>query len=104
MSISLMIMTSCKKEDHDVEKPLTFTSLIAQEDTIFPGGTTSVTALADGDEITYSWSASAGDVVGSGSVINYVSPPCTVGNNQITCVVKDKANNSITKSITIVVL
>jgi hypothetical protein len=99
----LVVAVSCKK-DTDVDRPLVFSSLTAENDTLFPGGSTTIIAVADGDGITYSWSATAGDVVGSGPEINYVSPPCTVGNNDVTCIVRDKADNTLSKTITIVVL
>jgi len=104
ISCVILMASSCKKDKPVVDRPLTFQSLTAEKDTLFPGEVTPITAIADGDGISYSWSATAGDVVGSGSVISYVTPPCVVGSNNVTCVVKDKADNKLSKTVTIVVL
>jgi len=101
----LLILCSCEKDKpQDVDRPLVFESLLAENDTIIPGGSTNVTATADGDGITYTWSANSGDILGNGSTVTYISPPCIIGNNTITCTVKDKADNTLSKSITITVL
>lgn len=102
--VAVFIISCDKTKPDDVDRPLVFTSLTAANDTISPGGSTTVTAIADGDGIQYFWSASAGDILGSGATITYVSPPCVIGNNQVNCTVRDKANNALSKSITITVL
>jgi len=102
--ISLFFSASCKKENNDVDKELVFTSLTSAKDTIIPGGSTEVYAIADGDGIVFQWSASSGDITGSGATVTYISPPCVTGTNEVSCTVKDKAGNKITKSVQIVVL
>ncbi len=104
VAICSLFISACDKDNNDnVNVPLVFDSLTATNDTIFPGGTTEITAIASGDDITYTWTATAGDILGSGNRITYVSPPCTVGENDITCTVTDKGNNKLSKSITIYV-
>jgi hypothetical protein len=109
LSFSVLLVTlfsaaSCKKENNDVDKELVFSSLTSAKDTIIPGGSTEVYATADGDGIVFQWSASAGDITGSGATVTYISPPCVTGTNEVACTVKDKAGNKITKSVQIVVL
>lgn len=104
--IALMVVavTGCKKEEtKPVSTPLSYSSLSAESTTIAIGATTKVTASATGEGLSYTWSASAGDIIGSGSQIIYGAPTCCGGQNQVTCVVKDVAGNSQTKSITITV-
>ena len=101
----LFISISCKKEDDpgDPSQPLIFSSLVAGKDTIVPGESTEITATASGYKLTYSWSATAGDILGSGARVIYAASPCHAGTNQITCTVKDGNEKSETKEIDIVV-
>ncbi|MFH2094942.1 MAG: hypothetical protein ABIJ16_04510 [Bacteroidota bacterium] len=101
-----LLFTFCKKEDDpdDSTIEIVFDSLIAANDTIHPGESTSVTATATGDEITYQWTASGGDITGSGAQVTFVAPPCTIGDYDLTCKVVDKADKSKEKTITITVV
>ncbi|MBI5219836.1 MAG: PKD domain-containing protein [Bacteroidia bacterium] len=94
---------SCKKEKNNepVTVPLNFTGLVADNDTIQPGTSTAITATATGEGLTYTWTATAGNIVGSGNKITYASTPCMDGNYNIQCEVKDKAGSSQSKSVTI---
>ncbi len=72
---------------------------------IIPEESTIITCFAtdeDGDELTYSWSAEAGEIAGSDSVISWTAPNNT-GNYQIFCRVSDGRGGSATESITILV-
>ena len=104
----LILFLSCSKEEinnPDGEgQPLVFTSLIAGNDTIQSGETTKITATASGYKLTFYWSATIGDILGSGNEITYAASPCQAGSNQITCTVKDGNNNEKTKEVNIVVL
>lgn len=103
-ALMLAAVAGCKKEEQKtVSTPLSYSSLNAETSTIAIGATTKVTASATGEGLSYTWSASAGDIIGSGSQITYGAPTCCGGQNQITCVVKDAAGNSQTKSVTITV-
>ncbi len=98
------VIFSCKKDKtQDVDKPLVFESLTSEKDTILLYETTIVTAVADGDEIEYIWSADMGNINGGGSSVTYIPTPCVAGNVLVTCTVRDKGNNKLTKTITIFV-
>ncbi len=110
--LSLFILAtlflSCGKEEEDNGdplQPLTFTSLIAEKDTIEPGESTHIEATASGYEISYYWEASAGDIIrlDNGQNVIYTAAPCHIGINDVTCRVKDGYDQSLTKSIVIVV-
>lgn len=103
----LLVILSCSKSDdgnqEDPGQPLIFTSLTAERDTIESGETTKVTAVATGYKISFHWSATAGDILGTGSQVIYAASPCQAGKNKITCTVNDGNNNSNSKEISIVV-
>lgn len=67
------------------------TSLSADRQNVTPGGSTSVTCVAndpDGDIIIYSWNAADGSINGKGNKVSWISPN-KVGDIGITCVVSD---------------
>ena len=104
----LISIVACKKKEQTTSPSSTsttfsFTGLSAASTTIAIGATTQVTATATGNGLSYTWSVSAGDIIGSGSQITYGAPPCCGGKNAITCIVKDANGNTQTKSVTIVV-
>ncbi len=101
----LFLFSSCNEEEDpgDPSQPLIFNSLVAEKDTITPGESTGITATASGYKITFNWSATAGDILGSGAQVIYAASPCQAGKNKITCKVKDGNDNADTKEIFIVV-
>ena len=92
---------SCDKKDDNNPDSIVFSDLFAENDTVFIGDTTMVTAVATGEELAYIWSASKGDIDGYGNKVKYLAPPCQPGDFTISCIVKDKSDNEKTKSITI---
>jgi hypothetical protein len=69
----------------------TITSLVTDADWILPSGSIQVTCAAsdpDDDELTYEWTASAGDISGTGASVNWTAPK-EVGVYNVTVVVKD---------------
>jgi len=67
------------------------TNLSTDRQNITPGGSTSVTCVAndaDGDIISYSWNAADGAVSGTGNKITWILPN-KVGDIGVTCVVSD---------------
>lgn len=71
--------------------PPTISSLVGDADWTTPSGFIDLTCTAsdpDGDELTYEWTATAGDVSGTGAVVNWTAPQ-EVGVYNITVVVKD---------------
>ena len=72
-------------------KSPTITSLIADADWTLPSGSLQVTCDAsdrDGDELSYEWTASGGDISGTGTVVNWTAPQ-EVGTCNVTVVVTD---------------
>ena len=53
----------------------------------------------DGDELSYEWFMTAGDVYGEGPVVGYVVTYCCVGINSVTVTVKDGRGGTATKII-----
>jgi hypothetical protein len=101
----LFFLSACKEQEEPVTNSsvlVSFDSLTIQNDTIPTGSTTTVTAIAQGTELTYLWSATRGDIVGSGNVVTYVAPTCVIGDNEISCVVK-AANKSEGKTLVVTV-
>jgi len=94
-------LISCDKKDDNNPDSIVFSDLFAENDTVFIGDTTMVTAVATGEELAYIWSASKGDIDGYGDKVKYLAPPCQPGDFTISCKVKDKSDNEKTKSITI---
>jgi hypothetical protein len=103
----LLLMSSCTKKENggseDPGQPLFFQSLEAERDTIESGESTKLVAVASGYLLNYYWSATAGDILGSGNEVVYTASPCNIGKNTITCTVRDGHNASDSKEIFIVV-
>lgn len=106
MAISVLFSFSCKKKNQNSsngnEKLFTFNSLKSDKDTIKQGNVTNIRASFAG-EGTLSWSATAGDVFGSGGVILFGASTCCTGGHTITCTIKDKNNNSESKAVSVYV-
>jgi hypothetical protein len=101
-----VLVLSCKPEVIDPDGkdlPLVFSSLTAGRDTIFTEDTTRLQALATGYQLTFIWSVEKGDLIGSGEQIIFVATPCTVGNNLISCTVKDGNEQTVTKQVMVTV-
>jgi len=76
----------------------TITSLIADADWTTRSGSLQVTCTAsdpDGDELSYEWTASGGNISGAGAVVNWTAPQ-EVGVYNVTVVVKDGHGSSDT--------
>ena len=77
--------------------------LIADADWTTPSGSVQLTCTAsdpDGDELSYDWSASGGDISGTGAVINWTAPQ-EVGTYDITVVVRDGHSWEDTRSVSL---
>lgn len=99
--LCIAVLPACKKKDNAAVLN-SFIGLTAEKDTILTGQSTKITALVDGENVTFSWSSMAGDILGSGSEVTYVAPTCTPGVNPVNCTVS-AADNSETKTIFITV-
>ena len=79
------------------------TSLIADAEWVLLSGTLQVTCNAtdpDGDELSYEWTSTGGDISGMGAVVNWTAPE-EVGIHNITVVVRDGHGSSDTDLLTI---
>ena len=82
-------------------RPPTIASLVADADWTTPSGSISVTCDAsdpDGDELSYEWSTTGGDISGTGAVVNWAAPE-EVGIYHITVVAKDGHGREDTRSV-----
>jgi hypothetical protein len=79
------------------------TSLVADAEWTLLGGTLQLMCTAsdpDGDELSYEWSTTGGDISGMGAVVNWTAPE-EIGIYHITVVVKDGHGSSATDLLTI---
>ena len=84
-----------------INRPPKITGLIADADWVSPSSSLQVKCDAedpDGDEISYEWTASGGDVSGSGAVAIW-SAPGAVGTYTVTVVVTDVYGAEATSSL-----
>ena len=81
----------------------TITSLVAGADWTAPSGSVQVTCTAsdaDGDELSYEWTATAGTISGTGAAVNWTAPQ-EVGIFDITVVVTDGHGSSAARTLPI---
>lgn len=106
IAIGLMVVIfSCTKEEvspvsTDSETAaFTYSSLNMGADTIDIGASTSVTAVASGSNLTYTWSVQpVGTLLGSGSSITFNA--CCGGEHHVTCDVSD-GTTTLSKTVMI---
>lgn len=110
MLIIFLSLPSCNKNEDDntpidtTQLPLEYLSLEIEEDTLPLLATTNVTATATGYQLSYFWSATMGDILGSGKEIQYLAPNCTLGEQVISCKVQDGNGQSETKTVVIFIV
>jgi hypothetical protein len=83
--------------------PPTISNLVADADWTTPSGTIELTCTAsdpDEDQLTYEWTAAAGDISGTGAAVNWTAPQ-EVGVYNVTVVVKDGHASSDTMSVSL---
>jgi hypothetical protein len=83
----------------------TITSLEAEPGRIPISGNCQVVCNAsdsDGDELSYDWSASGGDISGEGAVVTWAAPNST-GSYDVTIRVTDSRGGEVTDDVTIIV-
>lgn len=101
-TILILTATACSKEENgDTEEPLAYESLTAVKTTLKPGETTRIKAVATGSNLKYIWTATQGDILGSGAEVTYAPSICHVGTNQVSCEVTGGKNQSGKKTIQI---
>jgi PKD repeat protein len=92
------------KEEEEPYQPLVYASLMAEKSTIKVGETTKIKATSTGSNLVYTWSATLGDILGSGPEVTYTASICQIGKNKITCTVSNEKNESVSKTIEIEVI
>jgi len=83
----------------------TITSLVADADWTTPSGSIQVTCTAsdrDGDELNYEWTATAGDISGTGAVVNWTATQ-VVGAYNVTVAVTDGHGEEDIRSVILTV-
>jgi len=79
----------------------TITSLVADADWTLPSGALQFTCTAsdpDDDDLNYEWTATAGDISGTGAAVNWTAPEA-VGIYNVTVVLKDAHGSSDTRML-----
>jgi len=97
----LLLATSCEPLDN---YPPIIDSLEAEADWAPPSSSIQVTCNAsdrDGDELSYDWSASRGNITGTGPEVTWTAPE-EIGVCDITVVVDDGQGNNDTGSLTLI--
>ena len=82
------------------------TGLTADEVWTLPSGSVLVACNAsdhDGDELIYQWTASGGEIAGTGAVVNWTAPQA-VGTHNITVVASDGYGGSDTRTLPVAVV
>lgn len=106
--IFFLSIISCQKEIKFDKNPsiyhaktLIFSSLEVTNPVITSSTKTLIKAIAEGEELTYTWSARRGTIEGSGIEIQYSDT--IIGIDTITCDVKDKSGKIISRQVTVTV-
>ncbi|MEN6521843.1 MAG: PA14 domain-containing protein [Armatimonadota bacterium] len=92
--------------DPEVNEPPVISDLTADPNSVKTGETSNLTAVAtdpDGDELTYSWSASGGSIQSSTGNTAVWKAPSTADGCTVTVSVSDGNNPAVTKSVAITV-
>ena len=99
----LLLAPTCTTPYQPTNHPPIITSLEAESEWTAPLGSLQVTCNAsdpDSDELSYEWTATGGDISGTGVVVNWTAPE-EVGMYDITVVVNDGHDGEDTRSITL---
>lgn len=96
-------VTKCVTIEVRANRAPIISSLVADADWTLPSGALQLTCTAsdpDGDDLNYEWTASGGDISGTGASVNWTAPQ-QVGVHNVTVVVKDGHGSSATGSLPI---
>ena len=99
----LFLAPSCMTSTN---RPPVITSLEAEPERVIPLGSCQITCNAtdpDGNALSYEWTATGGNIIGTGAVVNWTAPQ-QVGTYNITVVVKDGYGGEDTRFVPIVAL
>ena len=103
MAALLIIFSGCGNDEPCSGDPLIFSSLTVTPDTLETGEYADVVADAQGCRLSYRWSVTKGDILGTGAEVIFAASPCAIGVNTITCTVTDGNDQSKTKTVQVVV-
>jgi len=96
---AIFLITSCAPPG----EPPVISSLTADKEVVNPSGSCLVSCVAsdpDGDELSYTWSASGGNVSGEGAVVTWIAPE-EAGAYTITVKVTDSRRGKATAQLTL---
>jgi hypothetical protein len=99
----LFLATSCMAPTN---RPPIIASLDAEPEKVIPLGSCQITCNAtdpDGDALSYEWTATGGNISGTGAVVNWTAPQ-EFGTYNITVVVKDGYGGEDTRFVPLVAL
>jgi hypothetical protein len=109
-NVTVIVLDSCgggvmKKVTIEVRtnRPPTINSLVANANWTTPSGSIQVTCDAtdpDGDELSYVWTTTGGNISGTGAVVNWTAPQ-EVGICNVTVVVRDGHGREDTRFISL---
>lgn len=107
-AFAIVFLESCETNEAGLSNPalLKFDSLVSGSSEIYysVNPSTKITAYASGDGLKYYWSATAGEIFGSGKQVTYTANPgCCGGNQSIRCIVQDVSKQSESKEVVIYV-
>jgi len=97
----MLLVPSCKAANH----PPVITSLEAEAERVFPSRSCQIVCIAadeDGDELSYEWSASKGDINGDGATVTWTAPD-SEGIYNIAVEVTDGRGGEFTGYVTVTV-
>ncbi|MBI3133898.1 MAG: PKD domain-containing protein [Bacteroidetes bacterium] len=100
-------LLSCEKEAVQPESQPEETQIPLVYDSLYLSGkvllhqTCTIVAVAEGNELSYSWELNLGTLLGSGSSVTFNA--CCAGNHNVKCTVTDGYGNSQCKEVNIFV-
>ncbi len=83
-----LLLFSCSKNDEVPDRPsdqIVILSFEATHRNIKAWDTTTITVVAEGQNLEYFWEANHGDIKGQGMTVKYAAGNCCIGLNTITC-------------------
>ena len=84
--IGIVVMTACSKKDELPQSgSIKIISLTVTKNPVMAYDTTTLSVVAQGENLQYGWSANHGKVYGSGSKVLYDACQSCAGLNTITC-------------------
>jgi hypothetical protein len=114
MAVMTMLWGACAKEPPPPpvttpvptgNQPPVISSLLAQNQQLYPSGTTEIQCIAqdaDGDRLDFKWAATGGNFSGAGAIVIWQAPP-NYGTYTVTVTVDDGKGGSMQASLPITV-